>query len=79
MVNLSHEQARAFQRRWRLVEQRSLTEKAAATIEEKLDDVERLMLSVRDFGWDEALDDDAPVRARWARLRERLASARVPR
>lgn len=30
------------------------------------------MLSVRDFGWDEALDDDAPIRARWAQLRQRL-------
>jgi hypothetical protein len=40
-------------------------------MEDKLDELERLMLSVRDFGWDEALDDDAPVRARWASLREK--------
>jgi hypothetical protein len=36
---------------------------------EKLAELERLMLSVRDFGWDDGLDDDAPVRARSACLR----------
>jgi hypothetical protein len=41
-------------------------------LEEKLDEVERLMLSVRDFGWDRALDDDGPIRARWASLRKSL-------
>lgn len=43
------------------------------TLEQKLDEVERLLLSVDDFGWREALDDDGPVRARWNRLRERLS------
>ena len=72
MVAFSPEQARAFQRRWQLVEERQRAEQKSATIEEKLDEVERLLLSVRDFGWDVALDDDAPVRARWASLREKL-------
>lgn len=74
MADLSPEQARAFHRRWELVEERKRAEAAATTLEEKLDDIERLMLSVRDFGWEEALDDDAPIRARWARLRKRLAA-----
>ena len=47
----------------------------SATIEDRLDALERLMLSVRDFGWDETLDDDAPVRARWASLRKKLLPA----
>ena len=36
---------------------------------------EPALLSVDDFGWAEALDDDAVVRARWARLRERLLAS----
>jgi hypothetical protein len=72
MAALSPEQARAFQRRWQLVEERQRVEQMSAGIEDRLDELERLMLSVRDFGWDETLDDDAPVRARWASLREKL-------
>jgi hypothetical protein len=75
MVAFSPEEARAFRRRWQLVEERERAERKASTIEEKLDELERLMLSVQDFGWDEALDDDAPVRARWARLRAKLLPA----
>jgi hypothetical protein len=71
MVVLSPEEARAFQRRWQLVDERQRAEQMSAAMEDKLDELERLMLSVRDFGWDEALDDDAPVRARWASLREK--------
>jgi hypothetical protein len=71
VVAFSGEEARAFQRRWHLVEERQRADGASSTIEDKLDELERLMLSVADFGWDEALDDDAPVRARWARLREK--------
>ncbi|HTQ06104.1 MAG TPA: hypothetical protein VMI54_19715 [Polyangiaceae bacterium] len=79
MSGFSSEQARAFRRRWELVEERVRAEQSASTIEEKLDEVEQLMLSVQDFGWDEALDDDATVRARWARLRARLLSAGAAR
>ena len=75
MVAFSPVEARAFRRRWQLVEERERAERKASTIEEKLDELERLMLSVQDFGWDEALDDDAPVRARWARLRAKLLPA----
>jgi len=51
---------------------RAREEQAASTLEEKLDELEKLMLSVDDFGWRSSLDDDAPVRARWAKFRERL-------
>jgi hypothetical protein len=79
VVDFSSDKAREIPRRWELVEQRERTEQAASPIEERFDELERLMLSVRDFGWDQALDDDAPVRARWARLRTRLASDRTTR
>jgi hypothetical protein len=75
MATFSSEQARAFRQRWQLVEERQRAEQKTAAIEEKLDELERLMLSVGDFGWDEALDDDAPVRARWASLRKKLLPA----
>lgn len=65
-------EARAFQRRWALVAEREREAAQRATLEQKLDEVERLMLSLDDFGWREALDDDAPIRARWATLRQRL-------
>jgi len=48
-------------------------------MEEKLDELERLMLSIGDFGWDEALDDDAPVRERWATLRAKCPPASAAR
>lgn len=66
---------RDFQRRWALVAERELHETAHATLEQKLDEAERLLLSVDDFGWREMLDDDAPVRARWTRLRSCLLPA----
>jgi hypothetical protein len=75
MAALSPEQARAFRHRWALVEARQREEQRSETLEEKLDALQRLMLSARDFAWDEALDDDAPVRARWARLRQRHLSS----
>jgi hypothetical protein len=79
MVVLSPEQAHAFRRRWQLVEERQRAEQKLATIEDRLDELERLMSSIRDFGWDEALNDDAPVRARWASLREKLLPIAQPR
>jgi hypothetical protein len=76
---VSSEQARAFRRRWKLVEERQRSEQRSETMEQRLDALERLMLSARDFAWDEALDDDAPVRARWARLRKQHLSSGVAR
>ena len=62
----------ASQARWALVNQREQEAARRATLEEKLDEVERLMLSIDDFGWRSLLDDDAAVRERWNQLRIKL-------
>jgi hypothetical protein len=69
---ISREEARQYLQRQASVQARIRREQAEKTWEQKLEELEQLMLSVDDFGWREALDDDAPVRARWARLREVL-------
>jgi len=69
---LSPDDAREYRRRWAVVAARAREEQAASTLGQKLDELEKLMLSVDDFGWRSSLDDDAPVRARWAKLRARL-------
>ena len=61
--------------RFALVAERQQAERAATTLEGRFDELEQLMLSVDDFGWRAALDDDAPVRARWALLRQRFADS----
>lgn len=67
--------SRDYLRRFALVAERQRAAEATATLEQKLDELERLMLSIDDFGWRETLDDDAPVRARWAALRERARAS----
>jgi len=69
---ISRAAGRDYLKHFALVAARQKLEETAATLEQKLDEVERLMLSVDDFGWREALDDDAPIRARWSLLRARL-------
>ena len=75
--SLSPDDAREFRRRWAAVAARSREEQVASTLEQKLDELEMLMLSVDDFGWRSSLDDDAPVRARWAKLRKRLLESQT--
>jgi hypothetical protein len=75
---LSADDAREFRRRWAAVSARARDEQLAATVEQKLDELEMLMLSIDDFGWRSSLDDDAPVRARWAKIRERLGGSPIP-
>ncbi len=70
---ITRAQALEYQRRWRLVRERTLDEERATSLEQRFDELERLMQSVDDFGWRAQLDDDEPIRARWALLRERLA------
>jgi hypothetical protein len=70
---MSPADGRAYLRRFALVAERQKAEAATASLEQKLDELERLMLSVDDFGWRATLNDDAPVRARWDLLRQRLA------
>ncbi len=62
----------AYQRRWRLVEEREIAELRAASPEHKLRQVAALMASVDAMGWREGLKDDPPVWKTWQRLRERL-------
>jgi hypothetical protein len=75
--SLSPDDAREFRRRWAAVAARAREEQVASTLEQKLDELEMLMLSVDDFGWRSSLDDDAPVRARWAKLRKRLLESQT--
>lgn len=70
--SLSSSDALAFRRRWALVAERAREEQGSSTLEQRFDELERLMLSVDDFDWSSELDDDTLVRARWHRLRERL-------
>ena len=74
---LTSEQARAYVRRWELVNEREREELRAMTIDEKLGQVAMLMASAKALGWDERLDaEDAEVRERWRLLRERLKDDR---
>jgi len=70
---------RKAKQRWALVNARAQDEDRRATLEEKLDQVERLMQSLDDFGWRSALDDDARIRERWNRLQNKLGGTKSPR
>jgi hypothetical protein len=78
MTSPSRRDLRDFQHRWALVAESELRGATGATLEQKVEETERLLLSVDDFGWRELLDDDAPIRARWARLRSRLLPVSPP-
>ena len=64
---------RAYRDRFAAVRQRE--RETTSTIAEKLTQVAALMASVDAMGWREALSDDAPVWARWQRLRSLDGSA----
>lgn len=67
---MTKQEARAFVRRWALVNAREREELRATPPEQKLRQVAALMASVHLFGWDRALaaeEDD--VRSRWVRLK----------
>jgi hypothetical protein len=63
---ISKADAEQYLRRFELLAARQPAPEAL-TLEQKRDDLERLI------GWRQSLDDDAPVRERWAKLRQRLA------
>ncbi len=58
--------------RWALVNQAERQALREATLENKLEELERLMQSIDDFGWRAALNDDEAVHERWKRLRQKL-------
>jgi hypothetical protein len=63
---------------WALVNARQNEELRARELVEKLEEAERLMMSIDDFGWRTTLDDDAPIRERWNRLRQLLGPGARP-
>lgn len=66
---MTKQEARAFVRRWALVNAREREELRATTPDQKLRQVAALMDSVQLFGWDRALAaEEDEVRSRWARL-----------
>jgi hypothetical protein len=67
---------RAYRDRWRLVAQRERVALARTSVRERLSQVAALMASIDAMGWRDALSDDAPVWARWQRLRLRAGSTR---
>lgn len=63
--------AKDYVARWALVNQAEIEELRRTPPEVKLRQLAALMASVRQMGWDEALDaEDEEVRGRWRRIRE---------
>ena len=63
------EAARAWLRRWRLVEARQIDELRAMTPQQKFDQLVDLFDFAREFETTTTDAEDAAVRARWKRLR----------
>jgi hypothetical protein len=67
---LTKAQARAFKRRWALVNAREAEELQRTPIEVKMQQINTLMGWVQQFGWHDALAaGEAEVRQRWIKLR----------
>lgn len=70
---LSKAEARAYQRRWKLVNAREVDELLATSIDVKWQQFNTLLRWAHAFGWsDSRAREDAEVRARWIRLRKAL-------
>jgi len=64
-------EARAFKRRWRLVNEFEKKELRRTSIETRFRQLAALMASAKQLGWDEALSEgEAEVWDRWQRLRK---------
>lgn len=69
--SLTKAQARAFRRRWRLVNAREEEELRSTSLEVRLQQFNTLLRWAHQFGWTAALGEgEAEVRKRWARLRK---------
>ena len=70
---MTPEQARAYRRRWQLVNAAERAELRSAGYDVKLRQLAALMASVEALGWSEALQaEEEAVRQRWRRLRRAL-------
>ena len=68
---LTKAEARAFRRRWQLVNAREEEELRSTPMEVKWQQFNTLLGWAHQFGWTEALGEgEAEVRQRWARLRK---------
>ena len=68
---LTRTQARAFRRRWRLVNAREEDELRGTSLDVKWQQFNTLLGLAQQLGWTTALaKDEAKVRERWARLRK---------
>jgi hypothetical protein len=68
---LSNPEARAFRKRWQLVNARELDEVRSASMELRWQQFKTLLAWAQEFGWSEVLrDEEDQVRQRWARLRK---------
>jgi hypothetical protein len=69
--SLTQAEARAFRRRWRLVNAREEEELRSTSLEVRLQQSNTLLRWARQFGWTESLGEgEDEVRKRWARLRK---------
>jgi hypothetical protein len=67
---LTKAQARAFRKRWQLVNAREVEELRRTPLDVKLQQINTLMGWVQQLGWAEMLaQGEAEVRARWTKLR----------
>jgi hypothetical protein len=67
---LTRAQARAFRKRWQLVNAREVEELRRTPLDVKLQQINTLMGWVQQLGWAEVLaEGEAEVRARWVKLR----------
>lgn len=62
---------REYLSRWKMVNAAEQEELRRTSLEQKIMQLNALMLSVKQMGWEEALkSEEAEVRERWKRLRE---------
>lgn len=71
MSRLTKAQARAFRKRWQLVNAAEVEELRKTSLAEKFRQTAALMASGRDLGWGDDFDSgEAEVWDRWRRLRQ---------
>jgi len=75
---MTRAQARAWKRRWRLVNQAEIEELRRTPMEQKLRQLAVLMASTDEMGWTEQLAaEEEQVRKLWIRLRKAARARRT--